>query len=52
MFNRAVAAGATSKSPVAEEHGWRVGRVIDPLGHEWEVGKPIIAWPPPESASR
>jgi PhnB protein len=30
MFNRAVAAGATSKSPVAEEHGWRVGRVIDP----------------------
>ncbi len=30
---RAVAAGAAEKSPVAEEHGWRVGRIVDPYGH-------------------
>jgi PhnB protein len=50
-FDRAVAAGATSKDPVANEHGWRVGRVIDPFGHEWEIGAPLIAWPP-ESRSQ
>jgi PhnB protein len=46
MFASAVAAGAASKDPVDEEHGWRVGRVIDPFGHEWEIGRPLIAWPP------
>jgi PhnB protein len=46
VFARAVAAGATSKDPVAEEHGWRVGRVVDPFGHEWEIGTPLVAWPP------
>jgi PhnB protein len=40
-FNRAVAAGARVVWPVAEEHGWRVGRVEDPYGHHWEIGKPI-----------
>jgi PhnB protein len=43
----AVAAGAVEKSPVADEHGWRVGRVVDPFGHEWEIGRPIGTWPPP-----
>jgi PhnB protein len=38
VFARAVAAGATEVSPVAEEHGWRVGRLADPFGHHWEVG--------------
>ncbi len=52
MFDQAVAAGATAKSPIADEHGWRVGRVIDPFGHEWEIGKPVIAWPPQVSPSR
>jgi PhnB protein len=52
VFAHAVAAGAQGKSPVEEEHGWRVGRLIDPFGHEWEIGKPLIAWPPPESASQ
>jgi PhnB protein len=37
---RAVAAGATSTSPVADEHGWRLGRIVDPHGHEWEIGHP------------
>jgi PhnB protein len=42
----AVSAGAVAKSEVADEHGWRVGRIIDPFGHEWEIGKPITEWPP------
>jgi len=43
---RAVAAGATEVHPVDEEHGWRLGRIEDPFGHHWEIGKPLIAWPP------
>jgi PhnB protein len=43
---RAVAAGATESSPVGDEHGWRRGRIIDPFGHEWEVGKPLGPRPP------
>jgi PhnB protein len=46
LHRRAVAAGAAELSPVAEEHGWRVGRVRDPFGHEWEIGRPLGAWPP------
>ena len=42
----AVAAGATEVSPVGEEHGWQIGRIVDPFGHEWEIGKPLEAWPP------
>ena len=41
VFARAVAAGAREVSPVQEEHGWRVGRVVDPFGHHWEVGCPM-----------
>jgi PhnB protein len=43
---RAVSAGATEVYPVAEEHGWLLGRIADPFGHHWEIGKPLIAWPP------
>jgi PhnB protein len=39
LFARAVAAGATAASPVADEHGWRVGRILDPFGHEWEIAR-------------
>jgi PhnB protein len=42
----AVAAGATQASPVGDEHCWRLGRFVDPFGHEWEVGRPVIPWPP------
>lgn len=42
----ALAAGATEVSPVADEHGWRIGRVLDPFGHEWEIGRPVATWPP------
>jgi PhnB protein len=43
---RAVGAGATEMYPAANEHGWRLGRVLDPFGHHWEIGKPLGAWPP------
>lgn len=42
----AVAAGATETSPLGDEHGWRLGRLTDPFGHEWEVGRPLGDWPP------
>ena len=42
----AVAAGAREVYPAANEHGWRVGRVEDPFGHHWEIGKPGVPWPP------
>jgi PhnB protein len=41
VVREAVAAGATESSPVSDEHGWRLGRIIDPFGHEWEIGVPI-----------
>jgi len=40
-FDRAVAAGAKVVWPVADQYGWRVGRVVDPFGHHWEIGKPL-----------
>ena len=36
---RVIAAGATSIVPVAEAHGWRLGRTLDPCGHHWEIGR-------------
>lgn len=46
MIEQAVAAGATEIFPVGEEHGWRLGRVEDPFGHHWEIGRPLVPWPP------
>ncbi len=46
VVERAVAAGATVVSAVGEEHGWRLGRIEDPFGHHWEIGRPLIDWPP------
>jgi PhnB protein len=40
-FDRAVAAGATVVWPVNNQHGWRLGRIVDPFGHHWEIGKPL-----------
>jgi len=41
VFDHAVAAGAKVVQPVEEQYGWRVGRVADPFGHHWEIGKPL-----------
>ena len=46
VLQQALDAGGIELSPVADEHGWRVGRIIDPSGHEWEIGKPTGPWPP------
>jgi PhnB protein len=40
-FDRAVAAGATVVWPVSDQYGWRLGRIVDPFGHHWEIGKPL-----------
>jgi PhnB protein len=46
VLRQAVAAGAAELSPVSDEHGWRIGRIVDPFGHEWEIGVPLGPWPP------
>ncbi len=40
---QAVAAGAAQVSPVALDYGWRMGRILDPFGHHWEIGRPAKA---------
>src|SRR5437899_7761063 len=40
-FARAMAAGGTQVWPVHDEYGWRLGRLADPFGHHWEIGKPL-----------
>jgi PhnB protein len=42
----AIAAGASEVTPVEEAHGWRLGRIVDPYGHHWEIGTPLGPWPP------
>jgi len=41
VFASAVAAGAQEVSAVTEAYGWRLGRVVDPFGHHWEIGRPL-----------
>ena len=36
---RALGAGATLVWPVDDRHGWRIGRIADPFGHHWEIGR-------------
>jgi PhnB protein len=38
---QALAAGAKEVQPVREEYGWQIGRLVDPFGHHWEIGKPL-----------
>jgi PhnB protein len=40
-FDRAVSAGAIVVWPVSDQYGWRLGRIVDPFGHDWEIGKPL-----------
>lgn len=42
LFDQAVAAGAVLRSAMQDhDYGWRVGSVVDPFGHRWEIGKPL-----------
>ena len=47
MMAQALAAGASEIRPIKEEHRWRLGCVADPFGHHWEIGRPLVPWPPP-----
>jgi PhnB protein len=39
VFEQAITAGAIEVVPMSEDYGWRIGRVVDPFGHHWEIGK-------------
>jgi PhnB protein len=41
VFAQAIAAGAQEVFAVEEAYGWRIGRVVDPFGHHWEIGHPL-----------
>jgi PhnB protein len=41
VFERAVAAGAKEVWAMDERYGWRLGRIVDPFGHHWEIGKEL-----------
>jgi PhnB protein len=47
VCEHAIALGATEVAPVEESHGWLLGRIEDPFGHHWEIGKPLTEWPLP-----
>ena len=50
VVERAVALGARQIRPVESEYGWLLGRIEDPFGHHWEIGRPLGEWPPTRSA--
>jgi PhnB protein len=39
VCKQAVAVGAKLVAPVADKYGWRLGRIVDPFGHHWEIGR-------------
>jgi PhnB protein len=41
LFKQAIEAGAIEVFPIAEEHGWKLGRLTDPFGLHWEIGHPL-----------
>ena len=42
VFAKALAAGAREIYPVADQdYGYRLGRLEDPFGHHWEIGRPL-----------
>jgi PhnB protein len=42
VFAHALAAGAREIYPVADQdYGYRLGRLEDPFGHHWEIGRPL-----------
>jgi PhnB protein len=43
MFAQALAAGARQVVEMKDEYGWHLGRVVDPFGHHWEIGRPLGA---------
>ena len=48
----AIDAGAREASPVQDEHGWRLGRVVDPFGHRWMLSQTIEKVTPKDMQAR
>jgi PhnB protein len=42
-FAKALAAGAREVVAVHDDYGWRLGRLVDPFGHHWEIGRPVAS---------
>ncbi|WP_255717743.1 VOC family protein [Dyadobacter sp. CY345] len=43
LFEFAVEVGAVVIYPVADQdYGYRLGHLVDPFGHHWEIFKPLI----------
>ena len=40
-FDRAIKAGGAVVTSVENNYGWRLGRLADPFGHHWEIGRPL-----------
>jgi len=42
LFEQAIIAGAKVIYPVADQdYGYRIGHLVDPFGHHWEIFKPL-----------
>ncbi len=42
VARQAISAGAKEVYPVADQdYGYRLGRILDPFGHHWEIFKPL-----------
>jgi PhnB protein len=46
VIDRAVGLGARQVYAAESQHGWLLGRIEDPFGHHWEIGRPLGEWPP------
>jgi PhnB protein len=46
VIDQAVGLGARQVYAAEAQHGWLLGHIEDPFGHHWEIGKPLIDWPP------
>ena len=45
VFAQALSAGAVQICPMKDDYGWRVGRVMDPFGHHWEIARQLDTEP-------
>ena len=53
VFDRAIKAGATERSPVQDQfYGDRSGNLTDPFGHQWTIGQHKEDVPPEEMDRR
>lgn len=41
VFDTALQHGAQTLCEVRVEHAWKIGRLLDPSGHLWEIGHPL-----------